>query len=534
MANPAQDALNAFRTLALGGIVGSQLVDSAVRYVQGGRLEFPGLPPGVEGLLIGIIGDAEEQVGAPIFEALISSSLGLAGLGAPGSQEERAVITLRRSIGFAIGIPLVVGRLEAPLKALLGQNLGESFFRAFERLPEEIGLNFFLGETLASMYRTAVEQPLTEAIAEQSRPARLEWPQLRFLVKQHALSGEELTTRLRRLGWREEDIPLLGQLDRQLLSVGELQQLYLDGVLDEPLVRDKLAQVGYQGEDLELLVQLYLRRAETAGGDAYRSTIRQGFIDGHLTEDQYRAGLSRINVPQQSADLEVEAAKLTLDWSRHKLSASQVKALHATNVIDDTQATQDLVEIGYTETQANQLLVSWQAVKKTAQKTLDQARVLSYLVGGVITKQQAYGDLLNLNLRSEDAQLLVDHPTAWGGVYPHPLTEATVVAAFTDQDIDEARARELLTQLGVDPTEQDLQVAIAYSKQQRGKKTKAPHKTLTEAQVLSALNQGLAAETWAIRELVALGYADADAQLLVALEVTKAAGAVPAGWVELT
>lgn len=532
-ASLGQDVLNAARLAVIGGMAGGSFIGLANDYLATGRIRFPGLPPEVEKLLIDVIGAAEEEVGAPIFEALISSSLGLTGLGAEGSQEQRAVATLRRSIGFAIGLPMVVGRIEAPLKALLGNNLGESFFQAFARLPEEMGLNFFLGETLASMYRTAVEMPLTEAIAEQSRPARMEWPQLRYLVKQHALSGAELIARLRRLGWREEDIPLLEKLDRILLTVGEWQQLYLDGLADESEVRDGLVALGYQGEDLDRLVALYLKRAETAGGDVYRTTIRQGFLNSHLTEDQYRAGLKRVNVPDASAELEIEAAKLTLEWGKHQLTVSEIKSLHATNVIDDTQAVNDLMEIGYTGPQADELLKSWSATKRTAQKTLDMAHVLSLLAGGVITKEDAYGRLINMNMRSQDAALLVEHPTAWGGIYPHPLSEKTVVAAYADQDVDEAQARALLTQLGVDPAEQDLQLELARAKLVRGRKTKAPHKTLTEAQAVAAYANGLVTESWLVRELVTLGYSDQDAQLLVASEFAKRNQQPPDGWVQL-
>lgn len=532
--NLEQDAFNFARKSALAVIValaGGSLLDE-ITGTAAPNLQF--VPQWVRDEVIKVIGASEQAVGAPLFDAIVSGATGLDLSSAAGRQEADAVKMIERILGFAVALPFATQKLEAGLTALLGDHAPKGLIESIARMPEELGVNFFIGTILERIFETAVSRPLEEAIAEQKRPNRMEWPQIRALARQKAITRQELETRLARNGWRDADIPLLLNLDRALISVSDLQQAYIFGLRDEAYVRDYLDTLGFNAEDTQLIIDVYLKRAETAGGDQLRAVAQKGYLDGHLSEAEYRARLDEAHVPPASITLEIEAANLVRSWSRKSLSLSEIKKLFDDNLLDDHQAEQRLVSQGYSEDDAIILIHDWHTLKELGHPGLNENRILAYLKGGVITDVQAYDRLVGLGIRVEDARFLVQHPDAAPQTKTHPTEHSTILAAYKDDVIDRPTAFALLKERGESDEEAQLALQVIDVNLRRGKKPRQPSKTLGEGQVIEAFKLGLAEATWAIRELVTLGYAEADAMLLVEIEISKLSGAVPADWAVLT
>lgn len=532
--NLGQDGFNLVRLEAIGVLSAPILTAAITDYISTGRLELPGVPKPVVDVIIAALGEAESLVGEPLFDALLGGSLGITDLGAPGSQEEAAVRTIKRALGFGVGLPIAAGAAEVPLKALLGPHLGEQLFASLRDISNEAGISFFLGLTLSNIFETAVGAPLTEAIARRTHPARFDYRITKQLLKQHSLTDAQARDALDGLGYRKDDADLILTLADALLTVGDLQQAFQQGIRDEAWVRDRLDTLGYQPADVDVLVELYLRRAETGGGDLLRTTAQRGFLEGHLSEAQYRAILTRVNVPKQSVDLEVEAARLQISWGRQQLSVSELKTARLAGRLDDHAAIQRLMELGYTNADAVLLVDEWTRDQKAGAPALSEARILGYLLGKVIDRDRAIELLIQTGLKVADATFIADHPSQLGGVYAYPLKPDTVTTALKDEVITTDDALALLVQLNVDPTQAALMVQIANASAARGRKPKQPTRNLSEGQVLDAFRQGLVSPSWVLSELALLGYADADAQLIVAVEETKLTGELPAGWVTLT
>lgn len=532
--NLEQDGFNIARKAALAVIValaGGELLDE----VTGQRNPtFDFVPGWLRDEVIKVIGAAEQTVGAPLFQTIVSGATGLDLSSAAGRQEADAVKMIERILGFAIGLPFATQKLEAGLTALLGEHAPRGLIEAISDMPSELGVNFFIGTILERIFETAVSRPLEEAIAEQKRPARMEWPQIRALARQKAISHEELTSRLERAGWRDVDIPLLLNLDRALVSVADLQQAYIFGLRNEAYVRDYLNTLGFNDEDTQLIIDVYLKRAETAGGDQLRAVAQKGYLDGHLSEAEYRSRLDEAHVPPASIDLEVEAANLVKSWSRKSLSLGEIKKLFDDNLLDDNQAMQRLIQQGYSEEDASVLIKDWHTLKDLGHPGLNENRILAYLKGGVIGKTEAFDRLVALGVRSTDATFLVNHPEAATQTKGHPVSQGTIVAAYKDEILTRPEALQLLIENGYSEAEAQLQLQIVDVSLRRGKKPRQPSKLLGEAQIIEAFKLGLAEATWAVRELVTVGYSEADAMLLVEIEITKLAGQVPPDWPVLT
>jgi hypothetical protein len=531
--NVGQDIFNVARLEAIG-VLSAQIITAGIlEYVSTGKLELPGIPSQVRDAIMQIIGDAETTVGEPIFDALLGASLGISDLGAAGSQEEAAVRTIKRALGFGVGLPIVAGAAEVPLKALLGPHLGTTIFEALRGISEEAGISFFLGFTLSNIFQTAVGQPITEAIARRTHPARFDFRIVKTLLKAHALTEAEALDQFDALGFRSQDAYQLLQLADAIPGIGELQQAYLFGLRDETFVRDQLARIGYDAAGVDLLVDVYLKRAETAGGDMLRTVAQKGYLEDHLSEAQYRAILASVNVPQPSIDLEIQAAALVKTWGRLQLTIAEVKALNLAGQIDDHASLSKLVANGYSQEDGQTIIDSWHKGAKAGRLGLGESKLLSYELGGLITRDEAYSRLVGLGYKADDAAFLADNPASFGGVFKYPLTPPAILAALKVGDIDDPTARTLLASVGMAPEEIDLRVRVAQTAGRRATKTKAAPKVLSEAQVLELLHYGLVDPSWALTELATLGYTDADAGTLVALELTKTSGQIPNGWVTL-
>lgn len=290
------------------------------------------------------------------------------------------------------------------------------------------------------------------------------------------------------------------------------------------------------------LAQKYLKSAHASKGAVHRATIsgelrtvaRRGYMDGQLTEAQFRDTLAQANVPAETIDQEVVAANLSKRLGRHTFNLSQIKRQRQDGLIDDATARQRLVVAGWSEEDAQAQINEWNAESATGRTGLTESRILAYLVSGILTPAEAYDKLIAQGITSANATFLVQHPTAVPAVKSHGSSAATIIAAYKDGVIDLGQTRQKLIDTGMTPDAADLELQVAHVQLNRGPKPKLAHKSLTEAQILEAFRLGFAADTWALRELVTAGHSDADAALLVAIEETKQTPKAPASWTVLT
>lgn len=531
--NAIWDAIRSAKAQVLIALIGVIGTDQIVNMVKTGKLTLGGPPDWLAQDVLAIIGQIEQDIGGPLFEALVAAPTGISDLGAPGNQEHDAVVMIKRMLGFGMALPLLAGELELPMKALLGDNLGSKIFEAIKDMPHELGINFFLGTVMEEIFSTAVRAPLEEAIAEKSRPARLEWPQLRALARTHVMSDDQLNEFLRRAGFRDQDIGFIKALDRTLLPVGDLQQAYIDGVLDEGTVRGKLNELGFNPEDIEIIVQIYLVRATTEASSTYRTVARSAFATGDISESQFRAILAQIHVPPQSIDLEVAAVSLERTVGRTHLTAAELQKLWTEGALTQGQVEQQLSSIGYDADSISELLTLWTTNAKAGKNVLTVSRVLAYFMGDVINDQEAYDLLIADGVSPQQATFLIQHPKAQTSTFAHKLSPGTIVSAYKDGviSIDDAKAK--LISAGTAPDEANLQLQVAQAELAKGGKPKQSAKQLSIAEVESAVKLGLGTYTWAVRQLGVIGYSDNDALLIVAEWFTTIEGTTPDGWTVL-
>jgi hypothetical protein len=518
--------------VALAGLMGGTIAADLIQNQLGG---IDKAPDSVKRFLLSTVGNLEQDVGAPIFQSFLQSALGV-NLSDQHGQEAQAVRMIERAIGFGAGIPLIIGPVSGFLETKLGHHAPKELFKALRGIPHDIGMSFFLGTTLASIFETATRGPVGEAIREQTRPERLEWPQIARLLRSHELTEVEANDRLGKAGFRDPDIELVKRLSRQLVTISELQTLHDIGWWDDQIIRDYLDQLGLEPTDRDAVMQIFAHRAATEGATSFRTIARNAYLSSYISEDTYRGLLKESGTPAEAVDLLVAGVQLERDAGRLHLTITEIKDLYEHNHIDNSEVRQRLGILGMNDADIADLLTVWADGKKVARSGIGTAKILGYLVGGVLDKKTAYDHLIANGMRQQDAQFLVDHPSTHPQTVSKPITAQTIVAAYKDDVLTIDAARALLKQINVNPTQIELLLANATAVITKGKKPKKPTKTLTETQVVDALKYGLATATWAERELETLGWAADDASLLVMIELarTDPASVQQHGWQVLT
>jgi hypothetical protein len=508
----SREALEVVMAAFVGGIPAAEAI---------GHRDFLGkVSSEVSDLIMQFIGEAERDIGAPLLKTVLAGGLGIE-LSDTSGQARDAVRMIERAMGFAAGLPAVVGPIAGFLDTKFGTHAPKGLTNALRELPHEMGLSFFLGTTLASIFETATMQPLREAINVQVHPARLELMMIVRLLKQRRISEVDARDALDKAGLRPEDIERLLVLDDIFLTPSELGEAWITGRMSDDELTGNLSGIGYDDRAQGLLRSQWIETSQAEGAAMLKGIMRSAFIDNHVTEGQLVATLQGLNVPAPAITLEIEALKLQKDFSVTKESTATIKALFQKGEITDAEAIQRLVENGNSAATAQDFITVWvdESVKK--KPVIGQATILRFLHTGVINAERALQMFTDNGVSAETSMLLIQSQGILDGVVKHELNEAAYVAAYQADVISVDELRAGLAALQLPATRIDLVTRTEVNKKNRRNKVKAPVKALSEGDVRKAVHYGTALPSWGIRELVTLGYTEQDAELIVVTEIME-------------
>lgn len=527
------DTIRNIKFALLAALAGTEAENIIQRLVTERRLDLDPIPSWLEPLLASAIQSGTEAIGAPFFELLIRDPLGLDLSAMPGRPEAGALKMVERLFGLGQAIDFGVASVEDVLSGVMGGNAPKGITQALRGIPWNVGASWATGFFLSQVINSTAMPVLQEAINRQYRPTKLSTANILALQRLGRIDGGEASQRLADQGFTDADIGHLYDLDRVQLNVADLQAAYLYGLLSGEEIDVYFSKMGYSDRDREIMRSLYLQRAETQGGDELRAVAQRAYIDDHISETEYRSILAKVNVPQASIDLELEAVNLSKSLAARTLSVAEVKSLYLAGAISQDAAIQRLVDQRYSQDDARTVVLSWHNKATQSRSGLSESRILAYLKGGILTPTEAYDHLVANGIRAEDATFLVQHPDATPGVKPHQLSQATILGALHDGLLTIPQAEAKLEAEGVSHDDAVLMVQESAARLVRPKKTAARVKELSDAQILDAFKLGLAESTWAQRELVAAGYSDENASIIVAIEEAKLTKSTPDGWVTL-
>lgn len=475
----------------------------------------------------------DRDLGRLIVQPLIEGTMGV-NYNTLSEDSSGAVATLEGAVGFSLVLDGITSGLDAVLKTLLGDRAPEFILDTIRKIPQAVGMEYFLGITLANTFEKAVGTPLEEAINIQVLPSRLDLQTIRQLLKAHKISDADADTYRQKLGFNETDWAMFIAMGESLLPMTDLQSAYEYGLMTEDAITTYLQAQGYSDDDISLMEELYLHNSESSGGEVYRQVARTAYLENAITSDNFKTILTTAGVPANSITMELAALDLQKSIGLKTLNAGDIKNLYDQNDITAAEVQTRLQNAGYVAVDIALLMKEWDIGNVLSGPKASAKTIVRYYRSGIITEAAASQYLGELNIRQQDISAILANPNNLGSGYAHLETPSTIISAFKDGLLTSDQAMTQLESTGVEPDEAANMINVAIYAGVHKRVPKAQGKLLDVAQIEAAIKYGIANDAWGIRMLEQIGYSTDDSETLAATFTAENTGAPPTGWTILS
>ncbi|MDD4985134.1 MAG: hypothetical protein PHQ43_05005 [Dehalococcoidales bacterium] len=220
------------------------------------------------------------------------------------------------------------------------------------------------------------------------------------------------------------------------------------------------------------------------------------------------------------------ARKMTI-WTKVYVMYPQLIARYKNGWISAEQVLQELVNLGLTQEKAQWMYETKfkieSAARTTAEKDLTMAQIIKGVKRGKITRVEAAVLLTDLGYDDYEAQFILDIEIpvdeTEAAVKARELTKADILAGLKSETINLDQAREKLLELRYLQADADFILKV-YTDSIKPPAEPAG-KSLTKADIVSAVKKGLVTPEQAFQLLINIGYNEADANFILALQAEE-------------
>jgi len=329
-----------------------------------------------------------------------------------------------------------------------------------------LGLGFLGWQTLAPLLEAGLQPGLERYYKEKFRPMRFSASELRDLFALGKIGDTEIQNAAAELGWRDQDIKQWIELAYRTLGEGDIWTLYNKGDMGEEEVKTRLRAIGYDPNDFTWLFKANGNPDANDAKDTTAATAKKAFKEGIIGETRFSEILRKLKMSEEEIDLQVQLINLANETDARTLTVAQIKNAWEENVLTETEANFHLLQAGVDQDAAAVLIQTWKAENEPVFRKLNSGTITNAYVEGVIDRGQAAAKLQAIGFSAEDAVLILD------------VTEKKNPAVFSGQ-------------------------------------TETKIKTLSVSQLKLILSSGLITAAAMETRLVAQGYTEEDAKLLV-------------------
>ena len=427
--------------------------------------------------------------------------------------------------GFMIGLNLSSGLASTLIEAAtLGQVKGAG--KMIDQLYWSLGLGFLGWQTLAPLLSEGLQPGLERYYKRLYRPKRFAASDLRDLYALGQVPLSAVYEEGRNEGWRDKDLDQWVKLAFRSLSQGDIFDAFHKGFIDQGEAVKRLRVLGYDPADIPLLFQINPAPEVTNARSLSVSQASKAYQDGLLGLSELKSVLKGLKYDDLAIATIVALADLAIAQSIKSLSIGQVKAAWGDNVINDTEARHYLAQEGLAGAQIDIILKTWQAELTPTARKLNAGTIGSAYVEGILTRSQAGTKLGDLGYTTDDVKLQLDliearNPEAFGAAPPpkvRTLAPGTLAGLVAVGLITAEQMQTRLIALGYAQADAELLAQAAAIK------AATPAKILPQASVENAYVSGVLTRPKATSYLKALGYDDATAGVILDTDEQKNAG----------
>lgn len=140
------------------------------------------------------------------------------------------------------------------------------------------------------------------------------------------------------------------------LARGEITELYYDHAIDNATALRYLKVLGYTDTTAKIVLAMADLKRERAIQQAAMSPIRSAYIGRHIDAAEARTRLDGVGVPAQQRDFALRLWAVDREAHTKQLTEAQIVKANTQGLIDDAQAEDRLLTLGYNHGDARLLL----------------------------------------------------------------------------------------------------------------------------------------------------------------------------------
>jgi len=442
----------------------------------------------------------------------------------------------RRVRGFlAIVTELtIVPQLASLTAEVLSAGQIDSLVHIFTSLYFNLGLGFITWQITSPLIEAILAQPLSEWAKQYYRPQDISLSKLEEILTRRIITENEFRVRLRRMGYKEEDINLLVSQAFTPIPVSEIWRAFEAGYINQAQVKRLLREHGYSEEAIELMIQNHMPVEVEEPKKTLRSTLIEAFEQGLIDEGVLQMQLSQLGYSEVEIYLIINLTKLKRSIKKTTLEISRIKEAFLNNILNEQDAVYWLSKLNLSTEVINVLIQTWKAEKTPPERLLSQSSILLAYEYEVIDRAKATELLKMLNYSYDAINILLDtvdkriqerrqaeeERRRWyeerrrRKVTVEALMKALALNIITE---DEFRAK--LAELGFKP--EDIEFYVKYANATYIKEAREVSISPSTATVLKAYVFGIITEEEVRNRLKEMGFKEEDINLLIRVATYK-------------
>lgn len=367
---------------------------------------------------------------------------------------------------------------------------------AMEEMYWALGLGFLGWQTLAPLLSAGLQPRLERHYNKLYHPKRLSLSDMVFLYLTDSITLSKLTTFIEEEGYQPELTSKIVENSFRSLNRSELEELYALGKLNRDGIYRQYIKQGYMPVHAQYFTDILTSKAVTNDKGSSVTQLRQAYKKGLRTRNEFRDALEALEYSKDAITLELELLDYDIKYESRDLSIGQIKSAYIQGVLTKTEVLNELFKYGYTSSEVETIIQTWDAEKKPKILKLNQSSVIAAYNAGVLNQSQALARLIEIGYPSSEASIIVQTANRANSKTGYKISLAMLMQA---KSINALSQSEFTTRLQVEGLDSDdikiINAMVNYS----------PLPKLSQEDIERAFKAGVIPDTTVKSLLIAQG-----------------------------
>ena len=292
------------------------------------------------------------------------------------------------------------------------------------------------------------------------------------------------------------------------LTVPIIRSAYAEKLWDRARAQQELEALGYLAWEADLLLQLEDLATQRELAGLAEAVVKAQYVARAIDRTAASKQLDQLKVLPERRDLLLQRWDLQGAEKTRELTVAQLQRGLRDGLLPEVEVLSRFSGMGYNEANAKFLVDDVDKTPEGKARRLSVSQLSQAYKIGAITDAQLLNGLLDLGYSQGDAQVLVDIATPAPEAKARQLSAGQLSTGFRAGLVTEAELLEGLTALGYAQADAEILRDIA------ARQPEPAARKLSVAQLTVGFRAGLVTEAELLEKLAALGYPQADVELI--------------------